>query len=104
MIKKTRDTKIIVICLAFVLFCLLLAGIHDLFLRTKQIGTSSNGVQRARVVANGDILYHDILYTSVRKTMVPMILTLILNMLKVGFLALIWLLVILKVPLVLIIL
>ena len=38
------------------------------------------------------------------KTMVPMILTLILNMLKVGFLALIWLLVILKEPLVLIIL
>ncbi|EMC27623.1 CapA family protein [Streptococcus mutans] len=67
MIKKTRDTKLIVICLAFVLFCLLLAGIHDLFLRTKQIDTSSNGVQRARVVANGDILYHDILYTSARK-------------------------------------
>lgn len=63
MIKKTRDTKLIVICLAFVLFCLLLAGIHDLFSRTKQIDTSSNGVQRTRVVANGDILYHDILYT-----------------------------------------
>lgn len=67
MLKKSRFENLVLFCIALIVLCLLAAGIFDVFTSRKQSGASSNQTHTARVMANGDILYHDILYTSARQ-------------------------------------
>ncbi|WP_373773998.1 CapA family protein [Streptococcus ferus] len=67
MLRKSRFENLVLFCIALIVLCLLAAGIFDVFTSRKQSGASSNQTHTARVMANGDILYHDILYTSARQ-------------------------------------
>lgn len=67
MLKKSRFENLVLFCIALIVLCLLAAGMFDVFTSRKQSGASSNQTHTARVMANGDILYHDILYTSARQ-------------------------------------
>ena len=67
MLKKSRFENLVLFCIALIVLCLLAAGIFAVFTSRKQSGASSNQTHTARVMANGDILYHDILYTSARQ-------------------------------------
>ena len=67
MLKKSRFENLVLFCIALIVLCLLAAGIFDVFTSRKQSDASSNQTHTARVMANGDILYHDILYTSARQ-------------------------------------
>ncbi|MGT2883722.1 CapA family protein [Streptococcus ferus] len=67
MLKKSSFENLVLFCIALIVLCLLAAGIFDVFTSRKQSGASSNQTHTARVMANGDILYHDILYTSARQ-------------------------------------
>lgn len=67
MLRKSRFENLVLFCIALIVLCLLAAGIFDVFTSRKPSGASSNQTHTARVMANGDILYHDILYTSARQ-------------------------------------
>lgn len=64
--KRISISKTSLVCLALVLVILLFAGLYDLLGQSRKSDSSSNQVHTARVVANGDILVHDILYMSAR--------------------------------------
>ncbi|MGT2929816.1 CapA family protein [Streptococcus dentasini] len=64
--KKNSIPKASLICLTLILAILAFGALHDVI---KMQGKSkASSVQTARVVANGDILIHDILYMSARQT------------------------------------
>lgn len=66
--KRISISKTSLVCLALVLAILLFAGLYDLLGQSRKSDSSSNQVHTARVVANGDILIHDILYMSARQS------------------------------------
>lgn len=65
--KRLSVSKTSLVCLALVGVILIFAAIYDYSGQSKSSQTSSNQVHTARVVANGDILIHDILYMSARQ-------------------------------------
>lgn len=72
MVKNRHYMKIIVSCLTFIFATLLFSLVYDFlgFHRQDQLGQSiekSDITKTAQVVANGDILLHDVLYTSAEK-------------------------------------
>ncbi|EHI74906.1 capsule biosynthesis protein [Streptococcus criceti] len=67
--KKLPLSRVSLICVTLVLAILVVAAFYDASgLAAKKSETKSGQVQTARVVANGDILIHDILYMSARQS------------------------------------
>lgn len=67
--KKMGYQKTSILCILAIFICLVIGGIYDVLgaqLATKKIKTEST-TKTARIVANGDILIHDILYMSARQ-------------------------------------
>lgn len=69
--KKIGFGKTLIACVLLIITCLILGLWYDFSgggLKSRQaITNDSSSVKTARVVANGDILIHDILYMSARK-------------------------------------
>ncbi|OLN83819.1 metallophosphatase [Streptococcus sp. 'caviae'] len=65
--RKKEETLVLAVGFGFLLILLLIYHFMDKD-SNEAVKNTGDGIKTARVVANGDILYHDILYTSARKS------------------------------------